>query len=396
MCALDNHCTRVEWLAEYGVTESWLTGWFSNIHCQPEGWEKTEEAKLQAPNAKEDGRGGSGSEARAAFGSGNAMPHNHNVKKIGRLLEQLNQNCINVYKVHEMCSIDEQTALCNSRLCSLKHVQRHKKYDGIRIYSVNGSYHIDAGYTQCFMVDWKCGFSTTTFADKLLEMMPKVYYSVYMDNAFPTVTHLLQWREQKFNVCGTARVNFGFPKQLAALKRTQQVKIENHPLKKGDHDWLMSPDGLLAAMWHDVGYVMFLSNFHKPDTSTCARRVKSAEAAAATAAGTEVVNGRIQRATLLGIMAYNMFMGGTDRCDALRGFNTTQRKSVKWWHSLLFWALDIAYVNAYTVYVYDFEKNRKEGSKEKPMERKEFLHEIHLKLMGPKPKTTIWQEEGGG
>ena len=139
MCALDNHCTRVEWLAEYGVTESWLTGWFSNIHCQPEGWEKTEEAKLQAPNAKEDGRGGSGSEARAAFGSGNAMPHNHNVKKIGRLLEQLNQNCINVYKVHEMCSIDEQTALCNSRLCSLKHVQRHKKYDGIRIYSVNGS-----------------------------------------------------------------------------------------------------------------------------------------------------------------------------------------------------------------------------------------------------------------
>ena len=53
--------------------------------------------------------------------------------------------------------------------------------------------------------------------------------------------------------------------------------------------------------------------------------------------------------TLIGIEMYNKFMGGTDRCDSLRGFNTTQRKSVKWWHSLLFWALDIAYVNAYAV-----------------------------------------------
>lgn len=189
MCS-DNPCTRVEWLARYGVTESWMTGWFQNIHLQPEGWEKTAEAKLPARNAKatdheELAAPASGSEVRAEPASGSKI-HNHNVKKGGRLQEQLNQNCQNVYKVHEMVSIDEQTALCNSRMCSLKHVQRHKKYDGIRIYSVNGSREIDAGYTQCYMVDWKCGYSTTTFADKLLEMMPKVWYSVYMDNAFPT------------------------------------------------------------------------------------------------------------------------------------------------------------------------------------------------------------------
>ena len=51
MCS-DNPCTRVPWLAEFGVTESWMTLWFQNIHLQPEGWEKTAEAKRPARNAK--------------------------------------------------------------------------------------------------------------------------------------------------------------------------------------------------------------------------------------------------------------------------------------------------------------------------------------------------------
>jgi hypothetical protein len=113
-------------------------------------------------------------------------------------------------------------------------------------------------------------------------------------------------------VCGTSRTTFGFPAELAKMKRPATSK--NPVLKKGEYEWLMSPDGLLAAIWHDVGYCQFISNFHEPDMTTCARRVKKDEAEARGA-----VNGRIQRATLIGIMMYNKFMGGTDRCDALRG-----------------------------------------------------------------------------
>ena len=375
----DAEFTEVPWLKRRGVTEAWLTGWFQNIHCQPEGWEKSEEAKRPAPNAKKkDERAGEAGVAGEKGEEGNVdMPHNHHVKKIGRLLEQLNQNCLLAYIVHQMISIDEQTALCNSRCASLRRVQRHKKYDGIRIYSINGSSNKDLGYTQYFMVDWKNGYHATVFADKLLDILDPVWYNVFMDNAFTTVTNLLKWREQSVNACGTSRKNFGFPEELDKLKRPTTIK--NPPLKKGEHKWLMSPDALLAAIWHDVGYVKFLSNFHTPDETTCARRVKKDEAANA-------VNGRVRRATLIGIEMYNKFMGGTDRCDSLRGFNTTQRKSVKWWHSLLFWALDIAYVNAYAVYVSDFEAKKKDA-KEKPLSRKAFITRIAKKLMGEPPKT---------
>ena len=371
----DAEFTEVGWMKRRGITEAWLTGWFQNLHLQPEGWEKSEEAKRPAPNAvKKDGNDErAGDDAETSDAGNIEMPHNHNVKKAGRLLEQLTQNCLAVYAVHMMIAIDEQTALCNSRWASLKHVQRHKKYDGIRIYSINGSSDEDAGYTQYFMVDWKCGYHPTVFADKLLDVLDPVWYNVYLDNAFTTVNNLLKWREQSINACGTSRTTFGFPTELAKMKRPSTSK--NPVLKKGEHQWLMSPDGLLAALWHDVGYCQFLSNFHEPDVSTCARRVKKGDAEYQNA-----VNGRIQRATLLGIMMYNKFMGGTDRCDALRGFNTTQRKSVKWWHSLFFWALDVAYVNAYTVYLHD---QKASGAKEEPLSRKIFITRIAQDLMGP-------------
>ena len=69
----------------------------------------------------------------------------------------------------------------------LKHIQRHKKCNGIRIYSINES---TSGYTWSFIVDIKDGTSAPEFAMKLCEQLPGVWHRVYMDNAFPQVRNL--------------------------------------------------------------------------------------------------------------------------------------------------------------------------------------------------------------
>ena len=167
-----------------------------------------------------------------------------------------------------------ETALCNSRKCRLKHIQRHKKYNGIRIYSINES---TSGYTWSFIVDTKDGTSAPEFAMKLCEQLPGVWHRVYMDNAFPQVRNLekmydMNDLEKMYDIkvygAGTMRPHFGFPPELHELVR--KLNDKNSPLDVGEYEWMMAPLGdnreasFLAVVWRDVGYVKFISTFHSP------------------------------------------------------------------------------------------------------------------------------------
>ena len=70
---------------------------------------------------------------------------------------------------------------------------------------------------------------------------------------------------------------------------------------------------------------------------------------------------------------YNGHMGGVDKTDQLRGYQTTQRKSAKWWHTLFYWCLDITLVNAYVCYKSDFGRALAEGL----VEKKDMLRGTH-------------------
>ena len=49
---------------------------------------------------------------------------------------------------------------------------------------------------------------------------------------------------------------------------------------------------------------------------------------------------------------YNKFMGAVDQHGALRGSASCSQMSMKWWHTLFWWMLDAAMVNAYCVYAF--------------------------------------------
>jgi|TARA_B100001540_G_scaffold295695_1_gene296742 hypothetical protein len=65
------------------------------------------------------------------------IPPNHKVWKVGRFLQALMENAQKVWNLGEQVFIDEQVVLCKSRNCSYKQVLKHKKYNGVLLYSVN-------------------------------------------------------------------------------------------------------------------------------------------------------------------------------------------------------------------------------------------------------------------
>lgn len=118
---------------------------FMNLHLQPDDWPESSKAKRQSesvPQAEShsDAGGGGGVDGESSTN----QPPNHQVKKCGRLLEHFNQRYMAAKNLERDASIDEKMALCNSCKCRLKHIQRHEKYNGIRIYSINKS---ESGYT---------------------------------------------------------------------------------------------------------------------------------------------------------------------------------------------------------------------------------------------------------
>ena len=66
-------------------------------------------------------------------------------------------------------------------------------------------------------------------------------------------------------------------------------------------------------------------------------------------------------------------MLGVDRLDQRMSYYHFIRKSVKWWRKVFFWIVEVAVVNAYTLYLQHTDAQRK-------LTHKEFRREIILSL----------------
>ena len=221
-------------------------------------------------------------------------------------------------------SYDEATAKYAGRMTKLKHLQsKYKPYDGIRIYSLNGS---KTGYTNNFRVDLRDGTSIEAIFCSVLTPFENKGYTVWGDNAFTTVNMLRYCKDRGINFAGTTRTTYGFPSTLV-----------DDSLEAGEWRWLMTSEGFLAAYWADVGYVKLMSNFHSPESGQVMRRV------------TGQADKEARGAPTLGV-EYNNFMGGTDLKDFIRGMYTTHRRGKKWWRCLFYWVLDTSMYNAFVLY----------------------------------------------
>lgn len=92
-----------------------------------------------------------------------------------------------------------------------------------------------------------------------------------------------------------------------------------------------------AVKWMDRKAVCFLSSVHSPrKVSTVLRRQRN---------GTRVEVGCPEV-----VKVYNESMGGVDKFDQLRECYAIGRRSVKWWHRIFYYLVDLAIVNSYVMW----------------------------------------------
>lgn len=277
--------------------------------------------------------------------SGN-IPSNLHVPKIGALLEKFRHRCKSVYQPGQNLAYDEQVAKTDSRYTPLRQILRHKKYNGIQVWSLCES---GTGYLVNFVV--RIPRSTWGIDDAMHALLTEVqgkWHNVYCDNLFTSLSMLRWSKERQINLAGTARTNRGFPKQLSRRSSVQ--------LGRGEWDWVMTRDGICAVAWRDSQVAQFMSNWHDPREESCGLRRESGYSGRRLISAPKLASD------------YNAYMGGVDQLDSLRGSCTCALKSKKWWHSLLWWMLDSSMVNAYQVYKFEEEQARR-----RPLARVDFI-----------------------
>ena len=105
-------------------------------------------------------------------------------------------------------------------------------------------------------------------------------------------------------------------------------------VKKGDTA-VYQRGNLVLTVWHDKRPVVILSSDVSPEETTEVRRRTKAPP------HQKVVKVPTQ------VHEYNMYMGGVDLSDQLRGYYPPGRTAKKWWKYLFWYCLDTCICNAY-------------------------------------------------
>ncbi|XP_003727691.1 piggyBac transposable element-derived protein 4-like [Strongylocentrotus purpuratus] len=158
---------------------------------------------------------------------------------------------------------------------------------------------------------------------------------IFMDNFYTSVPLFNALYTSGFMAVGTLRENRKYLPSETVGKKKQQVK----QLARGETLWRQS-DKLYCVTWKDTKPVYILSTVPlKKETQPVHRMAKR--------------NGQwtrieIERPDIVGL--YNKHMGGVDLADKKIACYKRQTKSLKWYHKVIWYMLDIAVLNACILY----------------------------------------------
>lgn len=154
---------------------------------------------------------------------------------------------------------------------------------------------------------------------------------VVMDNFFSSCSLFENLMTQQTFACGTVKSNSkGLPDFMRKNKKAEKG------MARGEFQFGVK-NKTAAVKWMDSKAVCFLSSVHSPrKVSTVLRRQKN---------GTRVEVGCPEV-----VKVYNESMGGVDKFDQLRERYAIGRRSVKWWHRIFYYLVDLAIVNSFVMW----------------------------------------------
>lgn len=154
---------------------------------------------------------------------------------------------------------------------------------------------------------------------------------VVMDNFFSSCSLFESLMSRNTFACGTVKGN---SKGLPSFMRKN--KKNDKSMARGEFQFAVK-NKTAAVKWMDRKPVCFLSSVHSPrNVSKVLRRQRN---------GTRIEVGCPEV-----VKVYNETMGGVDKFDQLRECYAVGRRSVKWWHRIFYYLLDLAIVNSFIMW----------------------------------------------
>lgn len=160
---------------------------------------------------------------------------------------------------------------------------------------------------------------------------------VVLDNFFTSVSL------KNIFACGTVRAN---SKGLPDFIKKPNKKIDKS-MARGEFQFQVK-ERISAVKWMDKKLVSFLSSYHSPRAiSRVRRKLRSG-------VRTELYCPKV-------VDTYNKSPpnGGVDRFDQLLERYSIGRRSIKWWHRILYYLIDLAIANTHLLWKLDQPKSAK-------------------------------------
>ena len=259
-------------------------------------------------------------------------PHHDKLHKVRPLIDDLNKSISGAYSSSNCVSIDESMIPFKGRSSLKQYMPMKPVKRGYKVWCIADA---RTGYVLQFEI--YTGKEIEPSPDnfglgervvlKLAECLDQSCEIVAFDNFFTTVTVMEELLSRGFHAVGTVRpTRRGLPPMLK----------EKSKLERGQH--LYKTKGQLAAIkWQDKRPVTMLSTGFDPTETMQIQRTNKD--------GTKSMF-----SCPIAVARYNAIMGGVDRFDQLRGCYAIGRRSVKWWHRILFYLIDMAVVNSFILW----------------------------------------------
>src|SRR5215469_13599735 len=253
------------------------------------------------------------------FSNNELLQHSTNrLFKIQPLLDYFLERFQTIHKPNQQLSLDEAVIPWRGRLRIRTYNPGKLTKYGLLVRMVTES---TPGYILNLQIYAGEGKKLQETIFTLLEPYLDQNYHVYQDNYYNHVTIAETLLSRQVRVCGTIRVNRGFPPEM---------KNESQSLKRGETTFRRKGEILLQS-WRDTHVVNMISTIHDSTMVDVPWR-------------NEVLKKPIC------IFQYNIFMKGVDRADQYLSFYSLLRKTVKWPKKVAFWLINCALFNSFRIY----------------------------------------------
>lgn len=265
--------------------------------------------------------------------------------KLRPLLDILNENLGRFYRPSSFVVIDESMIAFKGRSMLKQYMPNKPIKRGYKVWCLADS---TTGFIIGFIVytgKEKIIRNSTLGERVVLNFADKIRPGsiLVLDNFFTSVSATDKLLKKNIYSCGTVRSNSkNLPAFMKKSKKAKKVDAKSKKISKaekkmnrGEFQFAIKKR-IAAVKWMDRKEVNFLSSIHSPRQTTSVRR--------------RLRNGsKIDVHCPKVVETYNKFMGGVDRFDQLLE-RYAMGRSIKWWHRIFYYLLDLAVVNSFVLW----------------------------------------------